>query len=759
MARLRLREGLLGDYHLFPVYELDFENMVEEIPDAFQIDNSRYTGSANDGKEPITIDAATEVELRLQSFEVQSVDLWKYLPANIPRAKVRYGKVPDSQIKGAICSFNTNNEPNTTYPAEVYGWQTVTETPTDLNTNYRYGTYWKTNQSGTPNSEYRPQRAIPVGGIYSPEANLVYYKDVNNTTIHQFYTGVGSCHFSVAKMNSLSYYGQSLSYYAPILTVGYIPTFVQGWNRLTEAQKLTYTFCNKNNYSLGDKTGLSGKQYHYILEGNTAGAQVDWNNRNWWQFFVHYSLNGQDFYGIAVCKYTTSYSDEDYPLSIRVIALDARFWGEAVYPGESGEGQWTNDGTISHVQGGQGSFSAPSDNHGDGQGHAAKTNAATWSGNNAPFDQGFNKYFLSSPDAAAFKQMVDKLVNPSVWEGFDNKYYNPIDSIITCAMIPALFAPTGSEVGSQSVIKASNLNLSTNTVNTFNIWNKSIHIGRVNISDYTDAFADFDNTTIYINLPYVGVKQLDINACMDGELSVDYLIDYLTQDITAQIWTKDKFGNYNIRYEFKGNCGKQVPLTQVVPRSTQVMGGINQALIPIAAGAAVGVVGGLVSGIGAASTAAYVAGSSTNPSKLFAIGQGIKEGAKGFGSTFGSTMKTLGTTGTTFGTASSAMNAIGASQQMTSSNANGGAVSSPVNTQCYILITRPMWSAPEEYGKQFGYPSDISGTINMSDTELGEPFTNFLSVRSILLNNIPCTVEERNEIENLMKAGVYVSND
>jgi hypothetical protein len=70
-----------------------------------------------------------------------------------------------------------------------------------------------------------------------------------------------------------------------------------------------------------------------------------------------------------------------------------------------------------------------------------------------------------------------------------------------------------------------------------------------------------------------------------------------------------------------------------------------------------------------------------------------------------------------------------------------------------------MWSAPDEYGKQFGYPSDISGTINMSDTEAGDPFTNFLSVRSILLENIPCTVEERNEIDSLMKAGVYVSND
>ena len=104
-------------------------------------------------------------------------------------------------------------------------------------------------------------------------------------------------------------------------------------------------------------------------------------------------------------------------------------------------------------------------------------------------------------------------------------------------------------------------------------------------------------------------------------------------------------------------------------------------------------------------------------------------------------------------------NALQAGQQMMSSNANGGAVSSPVNTQCYLVIVRPMWSAPEDYGKRFGYPSDIGGTINRSDTESGDPFTNFLSVRSILLDGLNCTTEERNEIEQLMNAGVYVSND
>jgi hypothetical protein len=75
---------------------------------------------------------------------------------------------------------------------------------------------------------------------------------------------------------------------------------------------------------------------------------------------------------------------------------------------------------------------------------------------------------------------------------------------------------------------------------------------------------------------------------------------------------------------------------------------------------------------------------------------------------------------------------LAASALITTSNASGGTVSSLVDDQCFLIITRPQWSAPEEYRKQFGYPSDISGTI-------AEAFHGFLSVRSIKLQGVPAT--------------------
>lgn len=778
MARLKLREGLLGEQHIYPVFELDFEGMLDSttgIPNAFDVSANHYTGTNNDGKEPMTIDSGTEVELSLQHFRVSSTLLYRFLPVDIPRAKQRYGKLPDAQVGGAICKFNTNIEEHTSYPAAAYGWEEVTEQPTDLGTNYRYLTSYQVDTDGTPSSAYRPQNMVIIGGSWYTSSDHKYYRDAQNMNIHQFYTGVGSCHFSVAKCNSYLYYGgSSPQYYAPVLTAGAPPSFYYSWANLSSAIKTTYGFCNKNNYPLGDKTGLSGKYYHYIDQHGDYYRADDWNNRNWWQFFVHYTLGGRDYYGIAVCTYTTTYSDEDYPLTIEVLAIDSRFWGESVIPGGGGSGQWTNDGVVSHVQGGRGRFDAPSDNHGDRGGTTAESIASTWSGNKSIFDTGYNKYLMSSPDSTAFKQMVDNLVDPDVWQGFDNKYYNPVESIITCAMIPANLAPSGTAIGTSAVIKASKLNLSTTAVPTFSIWNKRYHVGDVDISAYFDGFPDFDNTTITINLPYIGVKALDVAACMDGVIAVDYIIDYLTSDVTAQIWTKDKFGNYEIRYEFKGNCGLNIPLQQIVPRSTAIMQGVGSAVVGLATGLATG---GVSAAIGAklagnAAAAAYQptaaaalsktsglpAGSSLLAGPAAAMARevaGLPAQKQAFWGAFGPSAANS----MAGGISSISNSAAGASQMLTSSNANGGSVSSPVNTQCYITITRPQWSAPEKYGKLFGYPSDIGGTINQSDTDGGDPFTNFLSVRSIKLEGINCLSAERAEIEELMQAGVYVSND
>jgi len=90
------------------------------------------------------------------------------------------------------------------------------------------------------------------------------------------------------------------------------------------------------------------------------------------------------------------------------------------------------------------------------------------------------------------------------------------------------------------------------------------------------------------------------------------------------------------------------------------------------------------------------------------------------------------------------------------SNGAGGTVTTLTDTSCYLIIERPQWNNPQHYGRLFGYPSDVGGTINMS-SDFSGPFEGFLSVRQIELENITATIAERDEITQLLKAGVYVS--
>jgi len=67
---------------------------------------------------------------------------------------------------------------------------------------------------------------------------------------------------------------------------------------------------------------------------------------------------------------------------------------------------------------------------------------------------------------------------------------------------------------------------------------------------------------------------------------------------------------------------------------------------------------------------------------------------------------------------------------------------------CWLLITRPQWSAPELYSRERAYPSDISQTV-------GE-FSGLLVVSSCELNGIDCTDDELHEIDSWLKTGVLL---
>ena len=82
---------------------------------------------------------------------------------------------------------------------------------------------------------------------------------------------------------------------------------------------------------------------------------------------------------------------------------------------------------------------------------------------------------------------------------------------------------------------------------------------------------------------------------------------------------------------------------------------------------------------------------------------------------------------------------------MTTYNGNNGAM---LNMKPYLIISRPTGSIPSEYKHNKGLRSNI--TRKLSETK------GFCIVDSIHLDNIPCTAEEKVQIENYLKNGVII---
>lgn len=429
-------------------------------------------------------------------------------------------------------------------------------------------------------------------------------------------------------------------------------------------------------------------------------------------------------------------SIDGIPLNAQIIAMSKNFFGVRKKP--------ASGGPISGIQGGTGAYDGTSNNHGDRTGSTATNIVNDWNGSSV-FMSGYNNYLLSPSNGnhrTAFSQFVQNLWDPDIWDGFVNKMMNPVQSILSCQQVPSVLVPAASVVTGSSPIYAAGVQLSVEEVSTFSAWYTTKNIGTIDLSEYSASFADYTNTSVYINLPYVGLKPIDVASCMNGWLAVDYMTDLFTGDCTAIVTVQDRFGNTQLRYEYKGHCGRDLPLIQRVPISTTVA----SAIIPAAVGLGTAAAGGSII---AASVAGQIAASST-PAGLGTVGMGaqaIKLAAERQANAVRiDSAKSWNTGLQTMSTSATAAALSG--QNTTLNNASGGGVSSPINTNCWVLITRPQWSNPELYDSLRAYPSDISGKVG--------DFGGFLCVSEVDADNIECTDVERAEIMQRLGAGVFL---
>ena len=244
-----------------------------------------------------------------------------------------------------------------------------------------------------------------------------------------------------------------------------------------------------------------------------------------------------------------------------------------------------------------------------------------------------------------------------------------------------------------------NIYLGTNDteINTPIVTNQyvTVNCGTLYPKEYWGNALDYSPSTKYfMYLPFVGIKSINVDWFQQKEITIKYIIDVLTGDFTCFIQQGETTDTFhqNVVATYTGNCAMQYPL------------------------------------------------SASDYSGMFIAGMSVLKGGAA-GAVFG------GSAGAVLGAATSAANTITMkpSYDMTGVyNANMGfcGIMKP-----YIIIERPIQSLPAQVENYVGFPSNIVSTLSS--------LTGFTKVQDINLS-VNCTLDEKNEIENLLKRGVII---
>lgn len=320
----------------------------------------------------------------------------------------------------------------------------------------------------------------------------------------------------------------------------------------------------------------------------------------------------------------------------------------------------------------------------------------------APNSAGF--VYMLRMGAATMQIFAQELLNPSWWAAIKAFFADPMDFLCGVMIVP--FTPDSA----WDVTPKFGDNMMSHAFPEVTHQYKIVDCGDLYISKYYDSC--FDNnpyTSIKIWLPYIGYRDLDVDEVMGKTVHIEYHCDCMTGDCICFIQSK---GEGNGRYverviaQFSGNCGVRVPFGSqsfdaAVAASIQLLGGA----VGMAAGGVAAPAGLAAGAIGESQIASSVAGCT--------------------------------------------MAAVASNKVSTERSGTAGASAGYLSIQYpYILKEVPRQSRPGNYRELEGYPSNIKGPLSN--------YSGFVAIETINLNGIQATREELNEIDSLLRQGVFI---
>lgn len=173
-------------------------------------------------------------------------------------------------------------------------------------------------------------------------------------------------------------------------------------------------------------------------------------------------------------------------------------------------------------------------------------------------------------ETGALSSLSNFLWDDNFIESLPKLVNNPMDAIICLKSYPINLSAYGSTANIK--IGGIDTEISATKVNTQYVL---IDCGILDVHEYYGDFTDYDNTTVLINLPYVGEHVLPSDEVLESTLHLYYKVDLLSGSCMAQVEVvKNRFGTIlqGSIYNFKGNLSTDYPLTG------QIYGNIINAL-------------------------------------------------------------------------------------------------------------------------------------------------------------------------------------
>lgn len=304
-----------------------------------------------------------------------------------------------------------------------------------------------------------------------------------------------------------------------------------------------------------------------------------------------------------------------------------------------------------------------------------------------------------------------------LWDGHNKEILgitvseaNIVDCLCNCFYLPFDIQLHDSGHCITATVEAGGYASDINSVKIISGYNKRFDFGDIDIAEYYGSYLDYaPYTTVGIYLPYIGFKNLDVSKCMGKKINVTYGVDFAQGIATAYIAFYSD-GNKQVFAEYSGQMG--IPIKVTGKNTTAVENAVKDAAFAV---------GGF-----ALAAISVLAAPATGGSSLIGAAGAVGAGVNAIGKTINATTV----------------------QPDSVSIGNAGAENWLLSPQgCYIFIQRPRTATPENFKDTNGWATRYTGIIS--------EFTGYLEC-STVINTVSATAEEKNQITNLLKQGVYI---